>query len=436
MGREKGRDAGETIEKCLVPFYRASRPGWGAVAGTPLSVLPLPANSSCSPPHSAAAGGAGGGSVRAEVEEGAGARRGAFLPLPQRETRRRGGGGRVPQPRSCDSLEARAAGVSGVSGTITKRSQESASLPQPPLPSLQLKTRPGERQQLRRGGPSGPGPASPTARIHRRPRQAPGGQRARAPRSRWRPCCRNHQTFPQATAYSSIRAALRDAERKETQATSSRASFLPRLSPPGKQGLQSGPAKRPAGGSALGAESPAAPAAGTASASSDLKGQSLDSPILSLARASFGPRETDEAGREQGYTPLQRRQLQRSDSGHLGDDAGRVAVKLASGSATVGARSFGRRRAELAREAEGRDPGPLGEGRREAARGSGRERGRGGGAVRAERGLAETARPLQPGGERRRRPVWAGGRWNRRGRCRGRGRARTATKSRPTHISR
>lgn len=96
---------------------------------------------------------------------------------------RRGGGGGVPQPRSCDSLEARAAGVSGVSGTITKRSQESASLPQQPPPPLQLETGPGERRQLRRGPLSRPRLASHPPGLRSRPL----GPAACAPRPAPRP---------------------------------------------------------------------------------------------------------------------------------------------------------------------------------------------------------------------------------------------------------
>lgn len=95
---------------------------------------------------------------------------------------RRGGGGGVPQPRSCDSLEARAAGVSGVAGTITKRSQESASLPQPPPPPpLQLETGPGERRQLRRGRQSGPRPASQPPGLRSRPLGPAACPRVRRP---------------------------------------------------------------------------------------------------------------------------------------------------------------------------------------------------------------------------------------------------------------
>lgn len=97
--------------------------------------------------------------------------------------KRRGGGGGVPQPRSCDSLEARAAGVSGVAGTITKRSQESASLPQPPPPPpLQLETGPGERRQLRRGRRSGPRPASQPPGLGSRPLGPAACPRVQRPR--------------------------------------------------------------------------------------------------------------------------------------------------------------------------------------------------------------------------------------------------------------
>ncbi|XP_045637011.1 protein FAM246C-like [Ursus americanus] len=105
------------------------------------------------------------------------------LPAPPGGRERRGGGGGVPQPRSCDSLEARAAGVSGVSGTITKRSQESASLPQQPPPPLQLETGPGERRQLRRGPLSRPRLASHPPGLRSRPL----GSAACAPRPAPRP---------------------------------------------------------------------------------------------------------------------------------------------------------------------------------------------------------------------------------------------------------
>ena len=74
-----------------VPLCCASRPGWGAAAGTAPGAVLLPENS-LRPPRLGAAErvvNAGGGGARAEVEEGAGARHGVFSPLLQQETRRR-----------------------------------------------------------------------------------------------------------------------------------------------------------------------------------------------------------------------------------------------------------------------------------------------------------------------------------------------------------
>lgn len=230
---------------------------------------------------------------------------------------RRGGGG-VPQPRSCDSLEARAAGVSGVSGTITKRSQESASPPQPPPPPLQLDTRPGERRQLRRGRPSGPR----QPRVLRAGAAAPSGpqraSRARAPRPE--PSARaprRLQTLnfsphpgrpPPAPSPAPLRAAGEPGDARCPEPSFLPSPSLPRLAPPGKPRLRGGLARCPAGGQPPGAGRPAAPASGGASANSDLKGQSPACPVLPPSPLGLRfPRtenqRREEAGRERCPVP-------------------------------------------------------------------------------------------------------------------------------------
>ncbi|XP_030148661.1 skin secretory protein xP2-like [Lynx canadensis] len=94
-------------------------------------------------------------------------------------------------------------------------------------------------------------------------------------------------------------------ENREPRAAQSRASFsLPRLSPPGKPQLRGGLARCPAGGQPPGAGSLAAPASGSTSANSDLKGQSPARPVLPPSPLGPGfPRTEKKSQEEAGRAP-------------------------------------------------------------------------------------------------------------------------------------
>lgn len=211
----KGRDRREMQERrkkaaSCPPSARRSDPGGVQQRGPHPALRPSQRTTACSPRPSRRAVSVGSAGVQSVVEERAGARRGAAPSCPF-FCERRGGGGGVPQPRSCDSLEARAAGVSGVSGTITKRSQESASLPQPPPPPpLQLETGPGERRQLLRVQRSGPRPAAHPPGLRSRPlgpAACPRVQRPRRAAAAETKLFPRHQRPPTALSPAPLRAA-------------------------------------------------------------------------------------------------------------------------------------------------------------------------------------------------------------------------------------
>lgn len=305
------------------------------------------------------------------------------------------------------------------------------------------------------GAHRGAGPGQPRilpalAAAPSGPQRAPRARRPRPAVQPARAAAAETKLFPPATAYSSLPGSAASGQKTGRRGLPGAELPSPYLAAPLQENRKSAAgwlAARP-GGSLLGAASLAAPASGSTSANSDLKGQSPACPVLLPSplgrRFPRTEKKAEEAGREHGLADFSTSSSSAPSlttwgkpPGGCGGEADAPRPPLCARVGHRRARSCERRRAEPARES-GRRGAPQAAGRRPERDGErvwGR-RGRGGGAGRAEWGLVETARPRQPGAERHCRPVGAGGRWRRRGRCRGRGRARTATRSRPTRTSR
>lgn len=212
--KEQGQaeDAGEQRESSVLCL--ASRPGWGAAAGTAPGAAPLPANSPRIPPHSAAAGGCRAG----------GECWGWGRPNPGG-----GGGGGEAQRLLAPSAARDAAAAESLSlGHVIVSKRELRG-------SRRLgdhyKTQPGERVAATaaaaaspaQDGPeraaaaaartAAPAPANLASSWHSqtplRPAAcapwsgAPGPEPPPLRRARGRRCCRTTKLFPQAIAYSS-----------------------------------------------------------------------------------------------------------------------------------------------------------------------------------------------------------------------------------------
>lgn len=218
-----------------------------------------------------------GGGAQIQAEEEAGARHRASLPLLQQETRRRRG---VPQPGSCDSLEARAAGVLAFRGPLQNAARR----------ARRCHSRRRRLSSSRRARESG-GSCGADARAGlRQPRilwafaDAPSGSplepRASAPPRRLQaPRLQQPPNFSPPSdrlqLYPRLAGSCR--RKRETRAASSRASFsLSRLSPPEKRTAER--TKWRVRGQRSARVGAASRASRTKSANSDLKGQSPDCP--------------------------------------------------------------------------------------------------------------------------------------------------------------
>ena len=246
MGRVKGRgEAGEERKgRFQCPPGRASRPGWGAAAGTARAALRPPPSASGlrSPPHSAAAGCC----ERVTSARGGGAPKGAEVGV---------GRGRSTSPSRPLFCERRGGGAESLSlGHVIVSKRELRG-------SRRLgdhyKTQPGERVSATAAAaaspaPDGPGraaaaaariaePASAGLSSSRGSKRPSGPQRApRAPappRSLQAPRLQKPPNFPPpATVDSSTLAPPRASGEKGHAGCQEWASFsLPRLSPPGER---------------------------------------------------------------------------------------------------------------------------------------------------------------------------------------------------------
>lgn len=232
-----GRCTRGARKQAPVPLCRASRPRWGAAAGTAPGAVPLPENSLRPPPHSAAAGGCGAG----------GKCWGWGRP------RRDGGGGGGEARRLLAPSSARDAAAESLSlGHVIVSKRELRG-------SRRLrdhyKTQPGERVAATAAAaspaPDGLGRAAAAAARTAEPPQArpapsrlsqtplPLAPRVQSPRPSAEPAgaaaAETSKLFPPRRPPTALsQSPLRPAGEKGDAGCWSRASFsLPRLSPPG-----------------------------------------------------------------------------------------------------------------------------------------------------------------------------------------------------------
>ena len=132
-------------------------------------------------------------------------------------SKRRGGGGGVPQPRSCDSLEARAAGVSASPGPLQNAARRARR-----CHSRRRRRLSSSRRARESGGSCGADNRAATGRARALPAFADAPFRSRpasrAPAPRQSPQAPPQQEplnfSPQATAYSSITVSAASRRRK------------------------------------------------------------------------------------------------------------------------------------------------------------------------------------------------------------------------------